>query len=68
MNTISTLAPPCGQNMSNIQIFTCNIKGIVHQKILSSFTNPHLVPNLYEFISSVSSEDILKNVGIQTLS
>ncbi len=32
-----------------------NFKGIVHPKIkiLSSFTHPQVVPNLYEFLSSV---------------
>ncbi len=43
------------------------IKGIVHPKIkiLSSFTHPDVVPNLYEFHSSAEhkKEDILKNVG-----
>jgi len=31
-----------------------NLKGIVHPKIkiLSSFTHPHVVPTLYEFLSS----------------
>ncbi len=31
------------------------VKGIVHPKIniLSSFTHPPLVPNVYEFLSSV---------------
>jgi len=33
-----------------------SIKGIVHlkiKKIMSSFTHPQLVPNLYELLSSV---------------
>jgi len=36
-------------------------------KILSSFTHPQVVPNLYEFISSVEhkKKDILNNVGNQ---
>ncbi len=43
-----------------------NIKGVVHpkMKILSSFTHPHVVPNLYECLCSAEGkEDILKNVG-----
>ncbi len=42
-------------------------KGIVHPKIkiLSSFTHPNVVPNLYRFLSS--KEDILKNVDNQTV-
>jgi len=32
----------------------CDSKGIVHpkMKILSVFTNPHVVPNLYDLVSS----------------
>ncbi len=32
----------------------CDFKGIVHpkMKILSSFTHPQVVPNLYEFLCS----------------
>ncbi len=32
-----------------------NFKGIVHPKVttLSSYTHPHVVPNLYDFLSSV---------------
>ncbi len=34
-------------------------KGIVHpkMKILPSFTHPHVVPNLYEFIPSVDNKN-----------
>ncbi len=42
------------------------LKGIVHpkMKILSSFTHPQVVPNLYECLCSAEhKEDILKNVG-----
>ncbi len=36
--------------------------------ILSSVTYPHIVPNLYEFISYVEHKrDILKTVGNQTV-
>jgi len=37
---------------------TVIIKGIVHpkMKILSSFTHPQVVPNLYEFLSSAEHE------------
>ncbi len=44
------------------------VKGTVCLKmnILSSFTHPHAVPNLYEFLSAVE-QDILKNVGNQTV-
>ncbi len=46
-----------------------NIKGIVNPKmtILSSFTHPHVVPNLYAFLSSVEHKDNLMNVGNQTV-
>ncbi len=46
-----------------------NIKGIVNPKmtILSSFTHPHVVPNLYAFLSSVEHKDNLRNVGNQTV-
>ncbi len=46
-----------------------NFKGIVYpkMKILSSFTHPQVVPNLYEFISAVDNKRrILKNVGNQS--
>ncbi len=33
-------------------------------KFLSSFTHPQVVPYLYEFLSSTSKDDILKNVGM----
>jgi len=38
-------------------------------KILSSFTHPQVVSNLYEFLSSAEQKkgDILKNVGNQTV-
>ncbi len=47
-------------------------KGIVHLKIicLSSFTHPHLVPNLYDFLSAVEHQKIFwrtKNVFIHTM-
>ncbi len=35
-------------------------------KILS-FTHPQVFPNLYEFLSPVEKEDILKNVVNQTV-
>jgi len=35
--------------------------------ILSSFTHPHVVPNLYEVLLLNTNEDILKNVGHQTV-
>ncbi len=40
------------------------IKGIVYpkMKILLAFTQHHVVPNLYEFLSSVEQEDILRNL------
>jgi len=41
-------------------------KGIV--KLLSSPAHSHVVPNLYEFLSSVEHiKEILKNVGNQTV-
>ncbi len=36
---------------------------IIHPQILSSFTHPQVVPNLY----GKTKEDILKNVGNQTV-
>ncbi len=36
-------------------------------KILLSFTHPEVVPNLYEFVLLLNTEDILKNVGKQTV-
>jgi len=36
-------------------------------KILSSFTHPQVVSNLYEFLSSAENKDISKNVGKQTV-
>jgi len=47
------------------------VKGLVHpkMKILSVFTHPHVVPNLYVFICSVDTkEDIWKNVLIKQIS
>ncbi len=41
-------------------------EGIVHpkMKIMSSFTHPHAVPKLYDFLYSVEhKENILNNVG-----
>ncbi len=35
--------------------------------ILSSFTHPHILPNLCEFLSYVEHEDILKNAGNETV-
>uniref|UniRef100_A0A673JCD0 Plexin-B1-like n=1 Tax=Sinocyclocheilus rhinocerous TaxID=307959 RepID=A0A673JCD0_9TELE len=42
---------------------------IIHakMKIQSSFNYPQVVPNLYEFLSLSTKEDILKNVGNQTV-
>ncbi len=45
-------------------------KGIVHRemKMLSSFSHPHVVPNLHEFLSYVEhKKSILKNAGNQTV-
>ncbi len=45
-------------------------KGIVHPKItILSFTQPQIVPNLYEFLFFLLNtlEDILKNVNNQTV-
>jgi len=41
------------------------VKGIVHPKIkiLSSFTHPQVIPNLYEFHQK---DDIMKNMDNQT--
>ncbi len=47
-----------------------SLKGFFNTKmsILSSITYPHIVPNLYEFISYVEHKrDILKTVGNQTV-
>ncbi len=40
------------------------LQGIVHPKIniLSSFTYPHVVPNLYEFLSNVEQKKIFKKM------
>ncbi len=41
-----------------------DIKGIVYPKM--KIPNPHVVPNLYDLLSSanlITKEDILKNVG-----
>ncbi len=49
-----------------IYIETCHFKGIVHPKIkiVSSFTHPQVVPNLYECVCSAEhKDDILKNEG-----
>ncbi len=57
--------------LNNIYKLTVTyIKGIVHPKILilSSFIYPHVVPNLYDFLSSVEHKDDLKNVGNPTVS
>ncbi len=47
------------------------IKGIVYPKKWTSFTHPHVDPNLYDFLSSVEHGGgggyILKNVGDQTV-
>jgi len=46
------------------------LNGLVHQrmKILSSFTHPQVVPKMYEFFLLLNTkEDILKNVGNQTV-
>ncbi len=44
------------------------VKGIVHQKMkVVSYTYSHVAPNLYEFLSSVEHEFILKNVGDQAV-
>ncbi len=50
-----------------VQEHTLNM--IVHPKIkmLSSYTQPHVVPNLYSFLSVNIKEDILKNAGYQTV-
>jgi len=44
--------------------------GRVHPKvkILSSFTHPHVVPTYLSFFMWNTKEDILKNVGCQTIS
>lgn len=39
-----------------------NIKAIVHPKVLSSFTRPYVVANLFEFLLLNYIEYILKNV------
>lgn len=41
-------------------------KVIVHPTILSLFTRPHVIPNLYSFLLR-NMEDILKNAGNQTV-
>jgi len=53
---------------SMITLHVTKLKGIVHpkMKILSVFTHPHVVPNLYVFICS--AEDIWKNVLIKQIS
>ncbi len=57
----STLDPEHLQNATNLwkQI---KFKGIVHPEI-----KPHLITNLYEFLSSFENKDILKNVDYQTV-
>ncbi len=51
------------------EFFFMLVKGIVHpkMKILSSFTHPQVVPNLYEFVLPNTKEDILKKVWKQSL-
>ncbi len=42
------------------------LKGIVHPgiKIVSSFTHPHVAPNLHDILSSVQHEEKLRNVDV----
>ncbi len=54
----------------NTKTLTISIKGTVHpkMKILSSFTHPQVVPNLYEFfLLPNTKEDILKKVCNQAV-
>jgi len=45
-------------------VFISNVIVHLKMKILSSFTHPQVVPNLYElFLLLNTKEDILKNVG-----
>jgi len=62
----SIRGPPGGPNTPKCT--QVGFKWIVHSKILilSSFTHPQVVPNLYYFISS-AEHNILKYVGNQTL-
>ncbi len=49
-----------------LKLLSCSdLKGIVHpkMKILSSFTHPQVVPNLWMSLFCWTKEDILKNVG-----
>ncbi len=52
--TVAQCSPDGG--LMNINISQCEkgLKGIVHpkMKILSSFTHPQVVPNLYEYLCS----------------
>jgi len=48
---------------NTIRFLNC-YKGIVHPKIKICHTHPWVVPNLFEFLSSV---DMLKDVGNQTV-
>ncbi len=62
----TVIKPPSG----NVQLMT-TFKAIVHLKmlILWSFTHPHVVQNLYEFVSYVEHKRryILQNAGNQTV-
>ncbi len=42
-------------------------KGIVHPRRLSSFSNPHVVPDMHELFLLQNIRDILKNVDNQTI-
>lgn len=63
--TFSHLADALIQNRPSC-IFS--LKGIVHlnMKILSYFTHPYVIPNLYDILWYILSY-ILKNIGNQTL-
>ncbi len=61
-------------SLHHANLGVCNtynvFKEIIHgeMKVASSFTHPCVVPNLYDFSSSVEhKEDILKNVNQRTL-
>ncbi len=54
----------------NIESVKLLFKGTVHPKIksLSSFTHPHVNPNLYDFFLLWNTTNILNNEGNQTVS
>jgi len=47
--------------------FMVGLEKNLNMKILSLFTNPHVVQKLNELLSSVEQKDILKNVSVRIM-